>query len=74
MTIAPDAGCSTPVTDTDQFAEDSRLLGSRVAFWLRSENSDGWSAAFDLIYWANVDKHKDTEMGWRYLIPPPRQP
>jgi hypothetical protein len=74
MTIAPDAGCSSPGTAAEQFDEDSHVLGSRAAFWLSSENNDGWSALFDLTYWANVNARKDTEMGWRYITPPVRQP
>lgn len=47
------------------FTDDEGELGERVAAWLLSE-SRGWSALYDLNYWAEVRRHavshKDPEM------------
>jgi hypothetical protein len=49
---------SGPMTLAEKlvFADDAGELGERCAAWLLSE-SRGWSALYDLNYWADVRQH-----------------
>lgn len=39
-----------------QYASDIEEFGERVAYWWHQE-SQGWSALYELLYWAEVRKH-----------------
>lgn len=42
--------------EREQYEADVEQFGERVAYWLRRE-AQGWSALYELLYWAEVRKH-----------------
>lgn len=44
------------IQERERYEGDVAQFGERVAAWFISE-SRGWSALYDMIYWAEVRKH-----------------